>query len=92
MRERTATRATLTSSEEARWSHLPRTTINNVSPQGEIDVMGGQVDLMFDSLASAAELVAGKRVRAYGISSLRTDPMAPRIEPIAGQGIASLSK
>lgn len=69
-------------------THVPYKTTS----QGEIDVMGGQVDLMFDSLASAAELVAGKRLRAYGISSLRPDPLAPGIEPIAGQGLASLSK
>jgi tripartite-type tricarboxylate transporter receptor subunit TctC len=68
-------------------THIPYKTTS----QGEVDVMGGQVDLMFDSLASAAELVLGKNLRAYGISSLRPDLLAPGIEPIATQGNVSLA-
>lgn len=58
--------------------------------QAETDVMAGQVTLMFDAVATGSEQVKGKRLRAYGISSRKPDPIAPQYTPLADQGVAVL--
>ena len=58
--------------------------------QAETDVMGGQVTLMFDSVATGTEMIKAGRLRAYGISSLAPDPLAPQYPPLAAQGVPEL--
>jgi tripartite-type tricarboxylate transporter receptor subunit TctC len=58
--------------------------------QAETDVMGGQVHLMFDSVATGSEFVKAGRMKSYGISSRDADPLAPHHQPLARQGVAAL--
>ena len=58
--------------------------------QAETDVIGGQVTLMFDSVTTGTEMVKSGRLRAFGISSAKPDPIAPQYVPIAHQGVPAL--
>ncbi|MGJ7525317.1 Bug family tripartite tricarboxylate transporter substrate binding protein [Variovorax sp. GB1P17] len=58
--------------------------------QAETDVMAGQVTLMFDAVATGSEQIKANRLRAYGISSLKPDAIAPQFKPLAGQDIPEL--
>jgi tripartite-type tricarboxylate transporter receptor subunit TctC len=58
--------------------------------QAETDVIGGQVTLMFDSVTTGTEMVKAGRLRAYGISSAKPDPIAPQYAPISQQGVFAL--
>ena len=51
------------------------------------DLLGGQVDLMMSTMASALPHVATGRLRSLGISSLRRSPAAPDIPTIAESGL-----
>ena len=46
---------------------------------------------MFDSVATGTEMIKAGRLRAYGISSLAPDPLAPQYTPLAAQGVPELS-
>lgn len=58
--------------------------------QAETDVIGGQVSLMFDSVATGSEFVKAGRLKSFGISSSKLDPLAPQHKPLAAQGVAQL--
>lgn len=58
--------------------------------QAEMDVIGGQVTFMFDSVATGSEFVRAGRLKSYGISSGAPDPLAPQHRPLAAQGVAQL--
>ena len=58
--------------------------------QAEADVIGGQVHLMFDSVATGSEFVKAGRLMSYGISSRGTDPLQPHHKPLAQQGVPQL--
>jgi len=58
--------------------------------QAETDVMAGQVTLMFDAVATGSEQIKANRLRAYGISALKPDPIAPQFKPLAAQGVPEL--
>jgi tripartite-type tricarboxylate transporter receptor subunit TctC len=51
------------------------------------DLLGGQVDLMMSTMASALPHVANGRLRGLGISSPRRSPAAPDIPTIAESGL-----
>ena len=46
------------------------------------DLIGGQIDVYFASMASALPLVRGGKIRALGITSPSRSPAAPEIPPI----------
>lgn len=54
------------------------------------DLLGGQVQAMFDSVASLAYVRSG-RLRALGVASAEPLPRAPELVPIAKSGIPQLS-
>lgn len=58
--------------------------------QAEMDVIGGQATLMFDSLTTGMNLVKAGRLKAYGISSAKADPLAPGQVPLGAQGVPAL--
>jgi len=58
--------------------------------QAEIDVIGGRVTMMFDSITTGAELVKRGRLRAFGVSSKSADPIVPQQQPLAQQGVPAL--
>jgi tripartite-type tricarboxylate transporter receptor subunit TctC len=57
------------------------------SPQGISDLIGGQVQLMFDNLTSISPHVRSGKVRGIGVSSARRSPIFPDIPTIAEAGV-----
>lgn len=51
------------------------------SPQGISDLIGGQVQLMFDNLTSISPHVRSGKVRGIGVSSLKRSPIFPTSRP-----------
>ena len=48
-----------------------------------VDLMSGQVDIMFDNITSALPKVRGGQLKALGITTAKKSPFAPDLEPIA---------
>jgi len=57
------------------------------SPQGIADLIGGQVQLMFDNLTSISPHVQSGKLRGLGVSNLRRSPVFPEIPTIAEAGV-----
>jgi tripartite-type tricarboxylate transporter receptor subunit TctC len=58
------------------------------SPQAITDLIGGQVDLMFDNLSSIAPHIRSGRVRALAVSSDKRSPAFPDLPTMAQAGLA----
>jgi tripartite-type tricarboxylate transporter receptor subunit TctC len=52
------------------------------------DLVGGQIQLMFDNLASALGQVKAGKVRALAVTTARKTPLAPDLPTIAESGLA----
>lgn len=52
-----------------------------------IDLMAGQLDLVFESMASALAHVKGGRLRTLGVSTLERFPLTPQIPTIHESGV-----
>ena len=57
------------------------------SPAAVQDLIGGQIDLMFDNLASIGPHVKQGRVRALGVSGPRRSPLFPDLPTIQEAGV-----
>ena len=57
------------------------------SPQATQDLIGGQVDLMFDNLSSILPHIKSGRVRVLGVSGARRSPALPDVPTIAEAGV-----
>jgi tripartite-type tricarboxylate transporter receptor subunit TctC len=57
------------------------------SPQAIQDLIGGQVDMMFDNLSSILPHIKAGRVRALGVSGARRSPSAPDLLTLAEAGV-----
>ena len=57
------------------------------SPPAFTDLIGGQVDLMFDNLISAVPQIRSGKVRALGVSGLKRTPQLPDVPTIDEQGV-----
>lgn len=57
------------------------------SPQALQDLMGGQLDVMFDNLSSVAPHIKGGRVRVLGVSGAARSPLFPELPTIAEAGV-----
>ena len=57
------------------------------SPQAIQDLIGGQIDQMFDNLSSILPHIRAGRVRALGVSGNRRSPSAPDLPTIAEAGV-----
>lgn len=51
------------------------------------DLMGGQVDFMFDSMSSAMKHVQSGKLRAFAVSTAHRSPLAPEIPTVAEAGV-----
>jgi tripartite-type tricarboxylate transporter receptor subunit TctC len=51
------------------------------------DLLGGQVDSMFDNMPSALPHIKGGKVRAIAVTSAKRSPTAPEIPTIAESGV-----
>lgn len=60
------------------------------SPPALQQVMGGQIPLMFDGMATSKPLIASGKVQAYGIASKTRSPQLPNVPTLAEQGFAEL--
>ena len=69
-------------------------TYNHVAYKGSTpalqDVMGGQVDFMFDPVITTAPLIAGKKLRPLAIAADRRSPQLPEVPTLAELGIAGV--
>jgi len=65
-----------------RFTHVPY----KGSGQALTDLMGGQVDLHFDQITSAASHIQGGKLRALMVTSSKRVPMLPEIPPNAEAG------
>src|SRR5689334_6304686 len=48
-----------------------------------VDLVGGQVDLMFDNAPSIIGQVRGNTVNALGVTTLKPTPLLPELKPVA---------
>lgn len=51
------------------------------------DLMGGQIDLLFDSVASSRPLVEGKKIKALAIAGKQRSPALPNVPTFAEAGL-----
>jgi tripartite-type tricarboxylate transporter receptor subunit TctC len=63
-------------------THIPF----NGSGAAQIGLVGGQVQLMFDSLPAALPLIRTGKVRGVAVTSLERQPFAPELPTIAESG------
>ena len=57
------------------------------SPMAVQDLIGGQIDLMFDNLSSILPHIKDGRVRALGVSGARRSALLPQLPTIQEQGV-----
>jgi tripartite-type tricarboxylate transporter receptor subunit TctC len=58
------------------------------SAKANIDIMGGQIDMQFDSMPGAWSLIEAKRLRPIAVSSSRRSPIAPDVPTVAEAGVS----
>jgi tripartite-type tricarboxylate transporter receptor subunit TctC len=59
------------------------------APAALVGLMGGQTDLMFDNLASAAPQIRAGKLKAFAITSLEKTNFFPELPTIAASGLAN---
>ncbi len=57
------------------------------SAQSMTDVLGGQIPLVIDTVTATRPQLAGGKLRALGITSLKSSEMLPGVKPVAEQGV-----
>ena len=55
------------------------------------DVMGGQVDFMFDPVITTAPLVAGKKLKPLAIAADKRSPQMPEVPTLAELGVSGVN-
>ena len=58
------------------------------SARANVDIMGGQIDMQFDSMPGASSLIEAKRLRPIAVSSSRRSPVAPDVPTVIESGVA----
>ena len=56
-------------------------------PLAVVDLMAGQINMMFFNTPAAATHVKNGRIRALGVSTLKRSPLLPEVPPIAESGL-----
>ena len=77
----------LDSDHKARINHVPY----KGSAPALTDMVGGQVDIMIDTITSAAPMIAAGRVKALAVHSPRRSPALPNVPSYEEQGIRGMS-
>jgi tripartite-type tricarboxylate transporter receptor subunit TctC len=71
---------------------LTKVDIQHVPYQGSaranVDLMGGQIDMQFDSMPGASSLIEGKKLRPVVVSSARRSPVLPDVPTVQEAGVA----
>lgn len=67
----------------AKFTHVPY----KGSAQSQADIIGGNVDMTFDTLVSVLPMVSSNRLRAIAVSTAERTPIAPTIPTLAEQGL-----
>ena len=68
------------------WTHVPY----KGGGQALIDVVGGQIPLVFTAIAGASQYLKQGRIRAIAIPSARRDPAAPDVPTFIESGAAGI--
>lgn len=55
------------------------------------DVMGGQVDFMFDPVITTAPLIAGKRLKPIAMAADKRSPQMPDVPTLAERGVSGVN-
>lgn len=55
--------------------------------QAMVDLVGGQIDMVFETVAAARPMIDGKRVKALGITSAKRQPGLPDVPTLAEAGV-----
>ena len=63
--------------------HIP----HKASGDARASVLGGQTDLMFDSLPTTHQQVTAGKLKALGITSTRRSPLLPNVPTVAEAGV-----
>ncbi|HSV81844.1 MAG TPA: tripartite tricarboxylate transporter substrate binding protein [Ramlibacter sp.] len=77
----------LASSHKAKLNHIPY----KGSAPALNDVMGAQVDVMIDTIVTAAPLIAAGKVKALAVHSPRRSPVLPGVPTYEEQGVKGMS-
>jgi len=56
------------------------------SPPALAQVMGNQIPLMFDGIATSRTMIAAGKVQAFGVASKKRSPLLPNVPTLAEQG------
>jgi tripartite-type tricarboxylate transporter receptor subunit TctC len=71
---------------------LTKIDIQHVPYQGSaranVDLMGGQIDMQFDSMPGASALIKDGRLRPIAVSSAKRAPLLPEVPTVAEAGVA----
>jgi tripartite-type tricarboxylate transporter receptor subunit TctC len=62
------------------------------SPPALQDVMGGQVQFMFDGAATSVPNIRGGKLKALGVTSTKRSPVLPDVPTLAEQGFAEMTQ
>jgi tripartite-type tricarboxylate transporter receptor subunit TctC len=57
--------------------------------QAIVDVMGGQIVMMFDQVSTSAGYVKGGKLRALGVTTMTRSPVLPEVPTLHEQGLAN---
>jgi tripartite-type tricarboxylate transporter receptor subunit TctC len=88
----TGTSAHLAGELFKRMAHVNLTTVPYKGAAPAItDLLGGQIQVMFTTVASAASLIAGGQLRALAVTSERRSPAFPDIPTVAESGVSGYS-
>jgi tripartite-type tricarboxylate transporter receptor subunit TctC len=56
--------------------------------QAMVDLVGGQIDMVFETVAAARPMIDAKRVKVLGITSAKRQPGLPDVPTLAEAGVA----
>lgn len=57
--------------------------------QAMVDLVGGQIDMVFETVAAARPMIDGKRVKVLGVTSKNRLPSLPNVPSLAELGVAN---
>lgn len=55
--------------------------------QAMVDLIGGQIDMVFETVAAARPMIDSKRVKVLGVTAASVLPDLPQVKPLADQGL-----